>query len=76
MTEIIFIYNTIPVSIQCDKNELIRKIFQRFANKVKIDLSEVYFLYGGQILNINQKFNGILKDYDKNLNSVKILVYS
>ena len=77
MTEIIFIYNTLPVSIQCDKNELMREIFQRFANKVKIDLSEVYFLYGGgQIQDINQKFNDILKDYDKNLNSFKILVYS
>ena len=76
MAEIIFTYNTIPTSIQCQKNESMKEICQRFADKVKINLSEVYFLYGGQTLDINQTFNSILKDCDKNSNSINILVYS
>ena len=76
MAEIIFTFNTIPTSIQCNKNESMKEICQRFANKAKIDLSKVYFLYGGQTLDINQKFNNILKDCDKNSNRINILVYS
>ena len=76
MAEIIFTYNTIPTSIQCQKNESMKEICQRFADKVKINLSEVLFLYGGQTLDINQTFNNILKDCDKNSNSINILVYS
>ena len=45
MAEIIFTYNTIPTSIQCKKNESMKEICQRFANKVKINLSEVLLIW-------------------------------
>ena len=76
MAEIIFTYNTIPTIIQCEKYESMKDICQRFAYKIGIELSKVYFLYGGQILDINQKFYSILKDCDKNSNKINILVYS
>ena len=76
MAEIIFTYNTIPTVIPCNKNESMKEICQRFANKVQINISKVYFLYGGQTLDINQTFNNILKDYDKNSNRINVLVYS
>jgi len=76
MAEIIFTYNTIPTVIPCNKNEFMKEICQRFANKVQINISKVYFLYGGQTLDINQTFNNVLKDYDKNSNRINVLVYS
>ena len=76
MAEIIFTYNTIPTVIPCNKNESMKEICQRFANKVQINISKVYFLYGGQTLDINQTFNNVLKDYDKNSNRINVLVYS
>jgi len=76
MVEIEFTYNTLPTVIQCQKDECMKDICQRFANKVRIELSKVYFLYRGQTLDINQSFNKILKEDDKNSNRINILVYS
>jgi predicted transcriptional regulator len=53
-----------------------KDICQRFANKVRIKLSTVYFLYKGQTLEINQTLNNILNECDKNSNRINILVYS
>ena len=76
MAEIIFIYNTLPIYIPCKKDECLKDICQRFANKVRIELSQFYFLYGGKVLDIKQSFNNILKECDRNSNRIKILVYS
>ena len=76
MAEIIFTYNTLPTVIPCKKNECMKDICQRFANKVRIELSTVYFLYRGQTLDINQTLNNILNECDKNSNRINILVYS
>ena len=66
MAEIIFTYNTIPTIIPCNIDENMKEICQRFSNKVGIELSKVYFLYGGETLDINKKLINILKDCDKN----------
>ena len=75
MTEIIFIYDNKPIIIQCNKNESMKEIFQKFAIKVEINLSKIYFLYGGKKIDINQTFNNILNDCDKNSTKISILVY-
>ena len=76
MVEIEFTYNSLPTVIQCQKDEYMKDICQRFSNKVRIELSKVYFLYRGQTLDINQAFNKILKEDDKNSNRINLLVYS
>ena len=53
-----------------------KDICQKFANKVKEELSKIYFLYGGKVLDINQTFNNIFKEYDKKNIIITILVYS
>ena len=73
MEKIIFIYNGKSTTIQCQKDEYLKDICQKFASKVNAELSKIYFLYGGKVLDINQTFNNI---YDKNYNIIKILVYS
>ena len=75
MAEIIFTYNTIPTIIPCNIDENMKEICQRFSNKVGIELSKVYFLYGGETLDINKKLINILKDCDKNSKRINILVY-
>ena len=75
MSEIIFTFNTIPTIIPCNKDENIKEVCQRFSSKVGIELSKVYFLYGGEALDINKKLNNILKDCDKNSKRINILVY-
>ena len=76
MAEVIFIYNGLSITIQCQKDENLKDICQRFEDKVNEELSKIYFIYGGKIIHINQTFNNIYKEYNKDVNIIKILVYS
>ena len=47
MTTINFNYNSKDVIIQCDENDNIKKIFEKFCNKTGSNLDSLYFLYDG-----------------------------
>ena len=69
-TTIIFTFNGTETKIQCSKNDYL-KDFQRYSAKIKIDLSEIYFAYGGNIVNQEQKLSS-LNNKD---NCISILAY-
>ena len=48
---IIFTFNGINTTIQCNKNEKMRNILERYQSKVEIDINKVYLLYNGIIVN-------------------------
>lgn len=75
MEEIIFIYNSVPTTIQCQKNESMKDICQKFSSKAGIDLSNVYFLYMGKMIDFHSKYNELMKKSDNIIDKVKILVY-
>ena len=53
-----------------------KDICQKFATKVRTDLSDTYFLYGGKVVDLKLKLDNILSENDKKSNNIKILVYS
>jgi hypothetical protein len=43
MSKVIFDYNQKIYEIECNEKEKMKDICQRFANKIRIELSTVYF---------------------------------
>ena len=76
MSEIEFSYQQKNTIIQCNLNEKMYTICLRFVTKSRLDINDVYFLYHGKKLNFELTFEQTISSYDKNLNKMKILVYS
>ena len=71
MPEITFIFLTIENKIQCEANDLLKDLCTKFANKIGIDIKNLYFIYYGDKLDLNLRFCQISQDNDV----IKILVY-
>ena len=71
MPEITFIFETIENKIQCEANDLLKDLCTKFANKIGIDIKNLYFFYYGDKLDFNLRFGQISQDKD----IIKILVY-
>ena len=70
--KVIFTLDGVDVSIQCSKEDKIKDICQRFANKVNKNINSLLFLYGENQLNLLLSF----KDLAKDKNEMKVLVYT
>ena len=71
---VIFTLDGVDLSIQCNYNDVMKDICQRYVNKIKRDKNTLIFLYGGSQLNFNLKFKDIITDKERK--EMKILVYS
>ena len=71
---VIFTLDGVNLSIQCNENDVMKDICQKYANKVKRNINTLVFLYGGNQLNFNLKFKDIITD--KKSYEMKVLVYS
>ena len=71
----IFYFEGREVIIQCSKNEKMKDICQRYANKINININSLIFLYGENQLNFNLNFNEQVNIIDKQKNEMKVLVY-
>ena len=69
-----FIYNVKINIIQCNLDEKMKDICDKYLIKTNIDKNSVIFLYSGNIINEEMKLSDI-KDINK-LKEIKILVYS
>ena len=70
--KVIFTLDGVDVTIQCSKEDKIKVICQKFANKVQKNINSLLFLYGGNQLNFLSSFKDIAKDK----NEIKVLVYT
>ena len=76
MAEVVFDYNGNKVTIQCQKNEKMKDIFQRFTNKINIKSNQIFYIYAGNnIVNYELTFKEIVNDEDKKRNKMIIVVY-
>ena len=75
MSKVIYNFGGIDVVIQCSKDEKMKDICQRYANKIQNNLNSLIFLYGGKQLNFNLSFNKQANMIDKERNEMKVLVY-
>ncbi len=66
-----FTYNELKVAIQCKTDEYMYQIFSKFANKMNLDLKDVFFLYYGEMVIPEVKLENIIK---KKENRIHILV--
>ena len=70
--KVIFTLDGVNLPIQCNKNDVMKDICQKYVNKIKRNINTLLFIYEGNILNNNLKY----KDINKESNEIKILVYS
>ena len=47
MTEVVFSFNGSNTIIQCDRNETIRNIINKFGIKLQKDTNNLYYTYSG-----------------------------
>ena len=71
---VIFTLDGVPISIQCNENDVMKDICQKYANKIQRNINTLIFLYGGNELNYNLKFKDVITI--KESKEMKILVYS
>ena len=74
-----FNYNGTKTVIQCKSNEKMKNICKKFANKIQLDINNIYFSYDGKAGNeFNEEltFEEIINSEDKKRNKMNILVYS
>ena len=75
MSEISFLYQSSETLIQCQKDDLMKDICIKFANKNKININDIYFIYNGNKINENLTFTQQVNTDDNIRNKMKILVY-
>ena len=77
MSQIEFYYNGINTFIQCNENEKMKNILERFALKSQIDKNKIFFSYDGKILNKSSEeltFTQMTNSIDKERKTMNILV--
>lgn len=73
MKEIIFLYETKEIIIQCNEDDIFKDIFEKFKAKLGINSLNFSFLFGGTLIDSSKKVNQIA---NKENNEMKILVIS
>ena len=75
MFEIAFIYNGKSTIIQCNKEEKMKQIFNKFKQKSGLDINSLYFVYSGnKITNDELNFEMIANNEDKLRRRMNIIV--
>ena len=77
MTEVTFIYEGIPNKIQCNNNDKMKDIINKFLIKVgksDIDNDNILYIYDAKIINNELTFIQQANEIDKNSNKMKIIV--
>ena len=72
MEKVIFNYNGIETEIQCKINDKINNIIKRYVSKIGIDISKLFFIYNGNIIDDNLNLNEIINEIDKRRNIMNI----
>ena len=70
-----FSFNGKSIKINCLKEDKMKDICTQFSFKINIDLNNLFFLYGGNIINLELEFKNIANQIDNNRNEMIILVY-
>ena len=74
MSLVKFIYKGSEIIIQCQEIDKMKDIINKFVIKVEKDINNLYFMYNGNIINIELKYKDIINETDKKNNIMKILV--
>ena len=78
MVEVEFIFNSIKTIIQCNINEKMNDIFNKYIIKIGKNINDIYFVYDGCIIKDNLKdinFNEFANNIDKDRKKMNVYVY-
>ncbi len=67
MAEVIFKYKGTDTLIQCNIEDKMKDICQKFCVKSELNLNDLVILYGGAILNLDLGFNQAANQQDKKI---------
>ena len=76
MARVIFSYNQQSIEIQCQLEEIMKDIFQKFSLKAGVDVDKVCFLYSGITINGELTFQEVKGNNVEPLDEMTVLVYS
>ena len=78
MAEVEFIYNSAKTIIQCNKNDKMKDIFQKFKQKTDIDNNtDIFYTYAGKAgFKEELTFEEIANKEDRKRNKMNVLVYN
>ena len=71
---IIFSFENKDVTVQCPKNIKMKDICQKYSQNIGHDIDSLYFLYEGNVINLESSFEDLVLPNDKVNNKIKILV--
>ena len=77
MSEVEFRLNDLVITIQCNENDIMKDIINKFIIKTQsdLDINSLSFIYGGEKINVETTFSENLKFNDKDSKKMVILVY-
>ena len=65
MSIVNFLYKGTETTIQCQENEKMKEICNKFGLKIKVDMKNIYFLYNGNIIDLELEYKDIINKLDK-----------
>lgn len=71
MNEVEFIYESQKIIIQCNENDIIKDICKKGASKLSLDMDSIFFIYGGESVNLESTFSNLKKN---NPNKISMIV--
>ena len=74
MLKVEFQYQNSPYYIQATEQDKFREVCNKFAQKIKIDINNVYFLYSGSNANLEQNISQIINKLDQERKMMVIIV--
>ena len=75
MAEVTFDYESFHINIQCNVNDKMKDIINKFLMKIeKKEQNILYYLYNGSRIKEELTFNEQANDYDRNRKKMNILV--
>ena len=74
MAKVEFNYKGKTIIIQCQEEEKMEEIFNKFVSKIELDINNIYFLYSGNKINSQLTFSEIINDIDKERKIISIIV--
>ena len=74
MAKVEFIYESAKTIIQCNPEDRLEDIVQKFTVKLEKNTKDLFFIYDGQLLDIKKTFKESVNDVDKSRNQMNVIV--
>ena len=74
MAKVEFLYNGFKIDVHCNEYDIFGNIILKFGSKIKKNIGNLCFLYGGQIINKHLTFIQLANSIDRQRKIISIIV--